>query len=116
MHLDPAGKEIRQWFLELSRTRGRELVYAGMGGAVTTPAAISYKEIDSWTRVTGRRPSPWQAMQLTIMDQVYLAAANKDGKQRQGQSIGEYCHGADVEECRRQFGEQLERVCSTCPA
>ena len=34
---------------------------------------------------------------------------------RSGQALGEYCRGADVEECRRMFGEGLARVCATCP-
>ena len=36
--------------------------------------------------------------------------------QRRDQAVGEHCRGADVEECRRYFGEEmLSRVCSTCP-
>jgi len=36
--------------------------------------------------------------------------------QRKEQAVGEHCRGADVEECRRYFGEEmLGRVCSTCP-
>jgi len=35
---------------------------------------------------------------------------------RTDQGIGEYCKGADVEECMRYFGEAgLEAVCATCP-
>ncbi len=115
VRLDPAGKEIRQWFLELSGTRGRQLIYAGMGGAVTAPAAITYAEMASWAWVTGRAPTPWQARQLAVMDRVYLAAAGNGGQKRQEQDIGEYCRGKDVDKCRRMFGEGLAQVCSTCP-
>lgn len=39
---------------------------------------------------------------------------NKPGKRDQG--VGQYCKGADVEECRKYFGERsLPVVCSTCP-
>lgn len=31
------------------------------------------------------------------------------------QGIGEYCEGADVKECSRYFGNQLKRICASCP-
>jgi len=31
------------------------------------------------------------------------------------QAIGEYCHGAEVAECRTYYGRGLERICATCP-
>jgi hypothetical protein len=30
-------------------------------------------------------------------------------------SIGGYCGGKDVPECSTYFGDQLERMCKTCP-
>ena len=40
----------------------------------------------------------------------------ESGSRNRGQSIGEYCKGADVEECKKYFGEgMLTRVCNTCP-
>lgn len=38
-------------------------------------------------------------------------AAQAAGKQ----PLGGYCGGRDIEQCRRMFGENLERVCATCP-
>ena len=31
------------------------------------------------------------------------------------QTIGEFCKGADIVECRGYFGEGLPQVCATCP-
>ncbi|MDH4100607.1 MAG: hypothetical protein OEV28_08525 [Nitrospirota bacterium] len=44
------------------------------------------------------------------------AEEKKQAAQRNNQGIGEYCKGADVEECRKYFGEDvLKQVCATCP-
>lgn len=37
-------------------------------------------------------------------------------KAKKNQGIGEYCKGADVEECTKYFGKDvLKRVCASCP-
>jgi len=37
-------------------------------------------------------------------------AAGKSGKR-----VGSYCGGKDLEKCRKAFGDQLPRICGTCP-
>jgi len=32
------------------------------------------------------------------------------------EKVGRYCKAANVEECRKQFGTQLGKVCATCPS
>jgi hypothetical protein len=31
------------------------------------------------------------------------------------QGIGEHCGGRDLEECKRLFGNRLDKACKTCP-
>ena len=41
---------------------------------------------------------------------------DKQEPQRRDQTLGEYCKGTDVAECKAYFGEGvLRRVCETCP-
>jgi hypothetical protein len=42
-------------------------------------------------------------------------AVEKTSAVKRQQQPGEYCGGADLEECRRFFGAAQATVCSTCP-
>jgi len=92
---------------------------AGMTGSqiIHEAAAITWQERAAMLQATGRTLSIFENHCLERMDDIYLVAANS-GKQRNrtGQSIGEYCHNKDLEKCRKEFGEGLARVCSTCPS
>jgi hypothetical protein len=91
------------------------MVISGMGGGAAIPKAISHQEITAWAELTDARPSPWEVKTLRAMDRAYLAEHGGKGHGKKHQAIGDYCKGAETETCRRMFGEQLERVCSTCP-
>jgi len=108
------GDWLLAWFVELS-TRRTWLVVAGMAGGAMIPAPIGFAEIEAWARLTDSRPSPWEVQTLLAMDEAWRAAhaGAKSGTQHQG--LGEYCRGEHIEECRKQFGGGLERICSTCP-
>jgi len=115
----PAGRHIWQYFQELSRTRGKHtIMIAGMGGSqiMHEPAAITHVEIAAWLTVTKRSLNRFENRCLALMDNIYLAAVN-GGKQkaRTDQEIGEYCRNKQLEKCKKEFGEGLARVCSTCP-
>ena len=46
----------------------------------------------------------------------FLGAGDEKEPQRRDQAPGEYCGGADIDECTAYFGEGvLTRVCETCP-
>jgi len=98
----------------LNQTRDT-IIVAGLGGGGSFPKAISWQEIESWSNLTGNIPNRWELRALRLMDNSYLLGCSGKGSGQQHQAIGDYCNGADVEECRKMFGEQLERVCSTCP-
>lgn len=55
-------------FIDLHRCRGS----SGFG-----PAALSYRDIDAWMRVTGERPLPWEVAAIVALDRAYLAHAAK---------------------------------------
>lgn len=116
----PAVAHVWRWFLELCRTRGKSaIVMSSMAGSqvINEPAAIAHTEIAAWAMLTGRRPSPWDVQQIGYMDSAYLRAyGNGQGQVKEGQGIGEYCQGRDLEQCRKNFGDNLERICSTCPS
>ncbi|MBN9525785.1 MAG: hypothetical protein J0H82_06270 [Alphaproteobacteria bacterium] len=59
----PAGLYLWGWFNELSDARGA----GGLG-----PAPISYPDILAWSRLTGRRPAPWEIGVIKALDLVYL--------------------------------------------
>jgi len=108
-------EHLLEWFQELAATR-RVTVVAGLGGGAIFPAAISWPEIDAWSRVTARRPSPWEARLLREMDDAWLMAYNGNQSQPQkDQDLGDYCRGEKIEECRKQFGPGFLTVCRTCP-
>lgn len=69
--LPPAGLYLWGWFHELSNARGS----GGFGAA-----AISYPDILAWSRLTGRRPAPWEVDVIKALDVAYLntAAANRE--------------------------------------
>lgn len=66
--LPEGGEHLFDWFLELSAARG-----AGMSG----PLGISYSELLAWSRLTGRRPAPWEVEILRALDAVFLAASRR---------------------------------------
>jgi hypothetical protein len=115
---DPAPEPsayLTEWFLELHAARTYS-VAAGLGGGMVLPGPLTYQEIRAWALLTDSQPEPWEVAALRRMDREYLAARNnKSTTGRRHQQIGEHCQGAELDACRRTFGEQLERVCSTCP-
>lgn len=59
---------IWEWFIQLdSRRQFNE------AGAQTT----SYQEIESWARLMGWKPTPWEIETLVAMDQVRVQIWNK---------------------------------------
>jgi hypothetical protein len=91
-----------------------------MGGGVCTPQAISFQEIAAWQRLSGNRLMPWEFIALREMDKAWRFAFNekqnsKGTPQQRFQALGEYCRGDKVDQCRKSFGDQLEKICATCP-
>lgn len=94
-----------------------------MGGGGCTPKPLLYQEITAWAFMTRNNPSSWEVSALRAMDGAWRAEYDRksgngsqpaaDGAQHQG--LGDYCNGARVDECRKQFADQLEKVCATCP-
>jgi hypothetical protein len=116
----PAFKQVWRWFMELCRSRGKHtIIISSMAGSqvITEAAPVTWREIESWSRMTGRTPNRWEAQQLATMDTVYVNAANAaQGRKRTDQGIGEYCGNKDLAACRKMLGEKmLPKVCSTCP-
>jgi len=71
---DPCPEPLRYlWhcFCELSAGRQSN----GFG-----PCALSWGEIDSWARVSGRAPTGFELTALLLLDHCYLEAAGKKGK------------------------------------
>jgi hypothetical protein len=58
-----AARHVWGWFMELNQ--GRQATSAGA-------QALTYAEIDSWARLTGRRPSPWEVRLLKRLDGLFL--------------------------------------------
>jgi len=118
--VNPLTAHLISWFNELSDSR-RFTVVAGMSGGACIPEAISHQEMAAWSQITGNELTPWEGEALKEMDRSWRRAygdkkggtATSSGMQHQG--LGEYCRGVDVEECRKQFGTQLETLCATCP-
>jgi hypothetical protein len=79
------------------------------------PTRISWAEIAGWSQTTGNTLTPWELKTLRQMDGAWLTAQRGKGSGKTHQAVGEYCNGVEVENCRKVFGSQLERVCSTCP-
>lgn len=61
------------WFIELTRTRGSN----GFGAN-----AINYTEIDSWARLTRRKPTALEIYALTQLDAAYLAEQSKQSQSK----------------------------------
>ena len=107
---------IINWFAELSNRRTHTVIAGAMGGGVVIHNAIPCMELESWGRITTNRPTAWEMSVLLAMDTAFVTEkSGKEGKGNKHQGIGDYCHGDEVENCRKTFGEQLERVCATCP-
>lgn len=53
---------VWRWFLQLHNAR-----VSGFG-----PSAISWLELDAWSRFTGNRPTPWEVQVLMAVDAEYL--------------------------------------------
>lgn len=109
-----AGEYLTAWFIDLNRSRDT-IIVAGLGGGGSFPKPLNWREIESWSNLFRIHPTRWELRTLTAMDNAWLAAKNGAAGGNQYQDIGEYCGGKDVEQCRKMFGEQLEKVCSTCP-
>lgn len=88
---------------------------AGPGGVVSFPKPLSWKEIEAWSNLYHNRLSQWELDTIMAMDVAWLAAKSNKSSGKQHQEIGDYCKGKEIENCRKAFGAQLERVCSTCP-
>lgn len=118
--VNPLTAHLISWFIELSDSR-KYTVVAGMAGGTCIPEAISHQELASWSHNTGTETTFWEAEALKEMDRSWRRAyGDKKGGAAasagmQHQALGEYCKGLDVEECRKQFGTQLEKICATCP-
>ncbi|WP_146203698.1 hypothetical protein [Azospirillum sp. TSO5] len=56
-------RHLWEWFSELSDARG-----GGMG-----PSPITYQDILAWSRLTGRRPSPWEVSVIRELDSLWLS-------------------------------------------
>lgn len=86
---------------------------------INEPSPISWREIASWSAVTGRRLNSWEAQQICSMDTVWLNITNiGQGTQRYDQALGEYCQKKHIDECLKKFGNNedvLKQACSTCP-
>lgn len=119
----PASAEyLALWFVDLNQSR-ELIVIAGMGGGGCIPKPLVYQEIMAWAVMTRNTPSPWEVSALRAMDEAWRREYDRksgtgskpvtDGPQHQG--LGDYCQGDKVDECRKQFGDQLEKVCATCP-
>lgn len=90
----------------------------GGGGIVYQP--IDPINLEAWGRISGNEPTQWELSILRRMNLAFIAEKSaqdnkKSGSGRLHQDLGEYCHGAEIENCRKTFGAQLEKVCSTCP-
>lgn len=60
---------LRGWFIELARTRG---------WSMTGPNPLTYENIESWARLTGRSPEPYEVEALLEIDAaVRIEAASK---------------------------------------
>lgn len=73
-----AGEHLWQWFWEIGSGRGP----GGFG-----PEALSYQEIDAWTRLTGWNLTSWEVSAIKMMDQAYLRGVSevaKEERQRNG--------------------------------
>jgi hypothetical protein len=92
-----------------------------MGGGACIPEAISHQELASWAEITGTHPTPWEIEALRAMDKSWRRGYNSKNSgtaklpTMRHQSLGEYCHGEKVAECRKIFSTQLEKICATCP-
>lgn len=97
-------------------------VIAGMGGGGIIHNPVQPAQMEDFGRITGKDITIWEYSVLMAMDTSYrnekTAINNRKsgtGSGRKHQATGEYCNGKEVETCRKTFGEQLERVCATCP-
>ena len=89
-----------------------------MGGGAVIHNKIPCVELESWGRITGNHPSIFEMSCIRAMDTAYVNEKSGNGNKSGGlkhQGLGDYCNGKEVETCRKTFGEQLERVCATCP-
>jgi len=116
---NPLTAHVVSWFIDLNNSR-EYVIYAGMAGGVCMPKAIEYVQLAAWFSLTGYKPETWEIKALRSMDLAWCEAYDRKSGQgrstgKQHQALGDYCKGAEVELCRATFGEQLERVCATCP-
>ncbi len=106
---------IIEWFVDVSRGRTLNIV-SGPTSMDVIYNSISCSELAAWAQLTGNMPTVWEISVIRSMDSAFVAG--KSGKENKGskhQGLGDYCHGDEVEKCRVMFGDQLERVCATCP-
>jgi hypothetical protein len=119
--VNPVTAHLLNWFNDINSDRTFTII-AGMGGGASIPNAISYQDLAAWASMTGHKPARWEIEALRAMDAAWRAAYQPSGgtgknpvAEKQHQAVGEYCNGKHLEECSKQFGNNLERACSTCP-
>jgi len=117
--VNPLTAHLVGWFTELNDSR-RFTVVAGMSGGACIPKAISHQELLAWAQLSGTELTPWEVDALKEMDRSWRRAygEKKGGSSSAGlqhQGLGDYCKGAEIEECRKVFGAQLDKICATCP-
>lgn len=118
----PATAHLLEWFADLDASRSYTVI-AGLGGATAVPNPIGYQELLAWAQVSGNEPTAWEIRTLRAMDAAWRAAydqrSGSSGKaaaaSKQHQGVGEYCKGHYLNECEKNFGKGLARVCATCP-
>ncbi|WP_444979069.1 phage tail assembly chaperone [Alcaligenes faecalis] len=75
--LPDAGLRIWGWYQDLDARRNW---YIGMG--VSAPAPISWESIDSYFRMIGYKPQPWQIRLLCDLDTLYrVTVSGEDSEQ-----------------------------------
>lgn len=120
--LDPSldvVAHIASWFVELSNSRTYTVI-AGMDSCTVLHNAIPCTELDAFARISGYMPSIFELNAIRAMDFAYISEKSAQGSKKglsgdRYKAVGEYCNGEEVERCKKTFGAQLERICSTCP-
>lgn len=67
------GLHLWGWFQELSSGRGNN----GFG-----PAALTWMDIEAWTRLTAIEPTPFEVLTLRSMDAAFLSAHAAEAEKR----------------------------------
>jgi hypothetical protein len=122
LSLDPLTCHLFDWFVELSDCRKFTVIAGPAGGGGCFPDPLSPLEILSWSELSGVRLTPWEFGVLKEMDRAWRLGYRPGKKgstsaapEQEYQALGEYCKGEKLDECRRSFGAQLDKICATCP-